>query len=168
MLILPELMAVFDSARLVHLIRHPIPSSIRRTHKTSRAGNPVGSAVLSAAYARCGLDSTRIKTDEDYQRNATTWLYQVEAVRRFASAYLSSDNYLELRYEDLCKNYNQVRQKLADFVGVENLVFDTNSSMPIVDERTNNTSFDQPQADEIWNLCGDVGVALGYSRHGVG
>src|SRR5262245_61572858 len=39
MLVLPLLIDAFPRAKVVHLIRHPVSSSLRRTHMTSRLDN---------------------------------------------------------------------------------------------------------------------------------
>jgi len=166
MLIIPELLSVFGDAKLVHLIRHPISSSLRRSHVTSRSCNPVGASVLAAAYERYELDPVLIESDEDYRRNAVTWLYQVESVNKFANANLSQENYLVLRYEDLCCDYQRSLRVLAEFIGTDQLSEIESDSLGISHTRTNTICFSQPQADEVWALCGAFATALGYDRSG--
>ena len=79
MLALGSILRAFPRAKVVHLVRHPLTSSLRRTHLTSRLDNRIGQAVLTSAYLAGGLDPWRIRTDDPYVHNAVTWNYQVAA-----------------------------------------------------------------------------------------
>src|SRR5207248_3767625 len=80
MLILPLFVDAFPQAKVVHLARHPIPSSLRRTHMTSRLNNAVGAATLPNAYRYSNRDVRLIATDEPYLHNACSWNYQIRRV----------------------------------------------------------------------------------------
>ena len=70
MLVLPLLIDAFPQAKVVHLTRHPVSSSLRRTHMTSRLNNAVGAAALPAAYRYSNRDPRQIGSDEPYPHNA--------------------------------------------------------------------------------------------------
>ncbi len=159
MLVVPEVMSTFDNAKLVHLVRHPVDSSLRRTHMTSRETNPIGSAVLKAAYLSADMDPDLVRTHGGYMHNAITWLYQVELVTKYAHENLTSKNYLELRYEDLCSDLDHAVNKLIDFVGGSH----SSSQLPAIERnRMRYHKMSDPRIDEVWGLCKDVAVTLGY------
>lgn len=168
MLVLPELLSAFSDAKVVHIVRHPIPSSFRRTHKTSRPSNPVGNAVLESAYRSIERDIACIATDEDYWRNAATWLYQVGIVSRFGRVNLPDTRYLEIRYEDLCTKPLNVRERLVEFLGQgsrSSLMGE--KGLNISKERSNDNSFADSRCQRVWNLCSEVAIALGYDEQGI-
>lgn len=160
MLALPEVFDAFEGGKLIHIIRHPVDTSLRRTHMTSRADNVLGKSILYAAYDYIGWDSDRWKTDPDYIRNAASWLYQVEAVARFGREKLSPDRYLEIRYEDLCSDPMSTFKSLSKFLNIQA------PSQPLkldIDPlRRRNWNPPDSRADEVWNLCGPIAKKLGY------
>jgi sulfotransferase family protein len=95
MLVLPLLIDAFPHAKVVHLTRHPVSSSLRRTHMTSRLGNPVGAASLPAAYRYSDRDPTQIEGDAPYLHNAYAWNFQVTRVVRYARDALDEVRYLD-------------------------------------------------------------------------
>ena len=117
MLIMPELLAAFPAARLVHLVRHPVTSSLRRTHVTSRTDNSVGETVCASAYRAIGREVRLIDSDPDWRRNAITWVYQVDPVARLGRT-LGPDRYLEIRFEDLCDDPAGTTRRVREFLGV--------------------------------------------------
>src|ERR1700741_5203529 len=102
MLVLPLLIDAFPSAKVVHLTRHPISSSLRRTHMTSRLDNAVGAVTLPAAYRYAKRDPALITTDEPYLHNACSWNFQVTRVVHYGRGALGDERYLEIGYEDMC------------------------------------------------------------------
>ena len=158
--VIPELMQTFHKARLVHIVRHPIDSSLRRTHMTSRMNNPVGRAVIKAAYAMMGRDEADIAKDPEYLHNAITWLYQVKRVTDFAHNELPPEQYLEIRYEDLCQNPMLTGRLLMDFLGFDNA---KEVPLPKIDlNRMRNYEPSDPRAEEVWALCRDTALKFGY------
>ena len=158
--VVPELMQTFHRAKLVHLVRHPVDSSLRRTHMTSRANNPVGRAVLEAAYAMLGRDETEIAADPEYMHNAITWLYQVSRVADFARSQLPPEQYLEVRYEDLCQDPAHVGRLVMDFIGFDNT---KKFTLPKIDyNRMRNYDPFDSRVEEVWALCGDTAAKFGY------
>jgi hypothetical protein len=95
MLVLPLLIDAFPHAKVVHLTRHPVSSSLRRTHMTSRLTNAVGAAALPAAYRYSNRDPRQIGSDEPYLHNAYAWNFQVARVVRYAWDVLGEPHYLE-------------------------------------------------------------------------
>jgi len=161
MLIVPELMGIFPKAKLVHLVRHPITSSFRRSHVTSRHDNPVGRSVLKAAYIQAGRDPGLMKTDPDFRRNALTWLYQVKMVHDFAMEAMSSENYHLVRFEDLCLRPVQTSRNVVRFMGTKG----HEQLRPTVDQsRIPEIDLHDPAISEVWDICGQLASELGYSE----
>lgn len=158
MLILPEVLAAFPRARLVHLVRHPVTSSLRRTHLSSRFDNPIGKAVVPAAYIAANRDPSLAKADPDYLRNAITWLFQVRTAIRFGTA-MGNSNYLMLRYEDICAHPQDVLSQMQGFLGKPS----TLTSLVAIDPaRSEPAKTNEAQAAEVWDLCGPIATELGY------
>lgn len=155
----PEIFTVFPKAKLVHLVRHPITSSLRRTHLTSRTDNPLGVATLKAAYSHIGWTPTRIDNNPNYLNNAATWLYQIHQIQTFASKTLGPDQYIVLRYEDLCQSPRHTQSTLANFIGATELSLDT-----VVPDQNRISHFDSRdlRAREVWKLCQEYGAIYGY------
>src|SRR6516165_1025666 len=117
MLTLPHALRAFPRARVVHLVRHPVTSALRRTHITSRLDNPVGRAVLPAAYDACGLDPDNIERDEPYIHNAVSWVYQVGGTVGTLRSVPPAQGCLQCRYEEVCAAPNEAQKRLAAFLG---------------------------------------------------
>jgi hypothetical protein len=128
MLVLPELFEAFPDARLLHLVRHPVSISLRRTHMTSRTSNPVGSAVLNAAYRSVGRDIALIESDGEYRNNALSWLYQVKSVAQFCRENLRSEQYLDIRFEDFCADPEKSSSRIVSFLGLTDSVLALDSN----------------------------------------
>ena len=161
MLVLPMLIDAFPRAKVVHLIRHPISSSLRRTHMTSRLNNPIGAVALPAAYRYANRDLSRIATDDPYLHNAYSWNFQVTRVAHYAREALG-ERYLEVAYEDLCTEPSRVVATVRSFLGCGPDARDT--SIPVDRSRTGGWDPGDPRADSIWKLCGSTAALLGYRR----
>jgi len=160
MLLVPELMETFPKAKLIHLVRHPVTSSLRRSHKTSRPVSPVGRSVLNLSYTSLGLDESTIHTDEDYLRNAITWRYQVDNVTRYAKSKLDQTRYLQIQFEDICQSPEKVQRDLCDFVGIE----ESNTNVPEIDiDRIGNIDADDSRVDKVWEICRETAINVGYT-----
>lgn len=162
MLVLPLLIDAFPQARVVHLTRHPVSSSLRRTHMTSRLSNPVGAVALPAAYRYSQRDPTLIAGDESYLHNACSWNFQVTRVAHYGRAVLGGDRYLEIAYEDLCAEPSDVAAAVRSFLGCATGKRET----PIRADLTRSSDWDasDPRIDMIWDLCGQTAALLGYAR----
>jgi len=161
MLVLPLLIDAFPQAKVVHLIRHPVSSSLRRTHMTSRLNNPVGAVALPAAYRYSGRDVGLIATDEPYLHNACSWNFQVTRIARYARETLDRGRYLEVRYEDVCAHPSRVVAGLRSFLGAGH---GSEASLEVDLSRTGGWDPLDPRVESIWGLCGVTAALLGYSR----
>ncbi len=161
MLVLPELLAAFPDAKVVHQFRHPVSSSLRRTHRTSRSVNPLGKLVLQRAYAAFGREEDHIYSDEPYRRNAYTWRYQVSQVVEFTRNRLPSEKLLELSYETVCQNPASAREK---FSALLKSVPKNPCSLTIDPLRCGIEATDSPEAAEVWHLCHSLAKTLGYNE----
>jgi hypothetical protein len=159
MLILPEALRAFPRARVVHLVRHPLTSALRRTHVTSRLNNPVGRAVLPAAYRACGLDPDNIEDDEPYIHNAVTWTYQVGGVLDTLRSMSLTRGWLQFRYEDICAHPADAQKRLRAFLGTAAPM----TRPPRIDvSRTGDFRANDRKAQKIWSICGGLAFKLGY------
>jgi hypothetical protein len=159
MLALPEVCHAFTNAKIIHLVRHPVSSSLRRTHMTSRLNNPVGEEVLKRAYKEIGWDYSQILEHEPYQHNAVSWIYQLNQVRQYAEDYLRHEQYLEIRYEDLCQTPEKVANTIQIFLNWPEL---DSTHLKIDPVRTKTYESSGPRIDEISNLCKELTSELGY------
>jgi len=162
MLVLPLLIDAFPRAKIVHLTRHPVSSSLRRTHMTSRLSNVVGAIALPAAYRCSGRDIAMIATDEAYLHNAYSWNFQVGRVASYGRAELGSERYLEIAYEDLCVDPSRVVSVVRSFIGRAD---SRASGFPRVDlSRAPAWDPADPRVETIWSVCGETAATLGYTR----
>jgi hypothetical protein len=162
MLVLPLLIDAFPRAKVVHLTRHPVSSSLRRTHMTSRLSNPVGAVVLPAAYRYSKRDPALIATDEPYLHNACSWNFQVSRVVGYGRGVLGGDRYLEIAYEDVCANPARVAATVRSFLGCATEERETTISVDFT--RSAGWDAGDPRVDLIWRLCGETAALLGYAR----
>jgi hypothetical protein len=162
MLVLPLLVDAFPEAKIVHLIRHPVSSSLRRTHMTSRLNNAVGAATLPNAYRYCRRDVRAIAADEPYVHNACSWNYQVRRVVDYARAALDRKHYLEIRYEDLCDEPAAGVARARSFLGCED--GEAPTSIAVDSSRAGGWDPADPRVETIWNLCRETAALLGYVR----
>ena len=156
MLALGPILRAFPNARVVHLVRHPLTSAIRRTHVTSRTDNPIGELVLQAAYRACGMNPALIGQDEAFVHNAKTWAFQVKRVLDILR--LSEAASLQVRYEEICADPRAALTIMADFLG-----FPSSPKIPKIDQsRTNSITELDDRARRVWAICGETARALGY------
>lgn len=158
-LAIPQLLDVFDNAKIVHLVRHPVTCCARRTHMTSRPDNLVGRTVCHAAYRAAGREAAKLRTDHDFMRNALTWLYQVPPVARLGRQ-LGPDRYLEVRFEDIIGQPDIVARKVRDFLGDGAGL----APAPEIDDSRTSFAIDPEWEERIWAVCGDAAREIGYSR----
>jgi hypothetical protein len=166
MLVLPLLLDAFPRAKVIHLTRHPVPSSLRRAHLTSRLGNRVGNVALSAAYEFSGRDTKLITTDEAFLHNAYSWNFQVTRVLHYARDVLSGSQYLEVKYEDVCRRPDRVFETLQFYLGC----VDRNGPTSVLVDPSRSGVWDPRDARvrAIWDICGETAERLGYTRDLVG
>lgn len=156
-LILPQVLDAFPNARVIHVIRHPLDVCLRRSHMTSRTGNPIGDAVLAAAYARLGWTSDP-RSDPEHLRNAASWRFQLERALAFSAT--EHRRVLEVRYEAMCDSPQRMLQVLAGFLGVAPVP--AMDGVQIDPERRRRWTPEDPRAGEVWEICGPIADRLGY------
>jgi hypothetical protein len=159
MLTLPHALRAFPQARVVHLVRHPVTSALRRTHITSRMDNRVGRAVLPSAYRACGLDPDNIELDEPYIHNAVSWAYQVGGILGTLRSTPPASGCLQFRYEEICAAPDEAQKRLTAFLGVSVPI----TEPPEIDtRRTGGYRAKDDKAKKIWSICGALAFELGY------
>lgn len=160
MLLLPTVARAFPDLRIVHLVRHPVSSSLRRTHITSRLRNPIGEVVLPAAYRYAGRPVRALTADEAYLHNAITWVYQVGRAAEYGRKVLTPSSYLELRFEDVCASPHRSFESFLSFLNLPRARLP--ASFRIDSDRTNPWDPGDTRLRRIWNICGPVARSLGY------
>ena len=91
------------------------------------------------------------------------WLYQVDQVIAFARSRLPADQYLEIRFEDLCANPAKIQRKVRDFIGAKHSL----GALPDIDHhRIAKHDPSDERAQTIWRLCNETAVKLGYQQIG--
>ena len=159
MLVIEDAARAFPQARFIHLLRHPVTSSLRRTHMTSRMSNRIGETTMTAAYDALGYPADMINAHGEFMHNAVTWRFQVEAVSRFGREVLGPQRYVEVRYEDICNTPERAVAVLSEFLDLPADAF----TPPEIDRtRTSKVDGTDPRIAEVWNLCGDLAETLGY------
>lgn len=156
MLVAEPLLQAWPGSTIVHLIRHPLDTCLRRTHMTSRTSNPVGKALLAEAYRVLGR---RRSPDDDppHLRNAVSWWYQIQEIHRVRNEYPA--RFLELRYEDLCDHPQATTHRLMQALGLPSRPF----SLPVDPLRRRRWQAGDERVAEVWALCGPLAEASGYS-----
>jgi hypothetical protein len=157
-LILPEVADAFDRCRIIHVVRHPLDTCLRRSHMTSRPNNPIGEAVLRAAYEKLGWTRNPAK-DPEHLRNAASWFYQVTEAQSFFRGF-SAQRGLTLRYEALCDTPEVTCRQIAEFAGGgaggASVALEVDEARRRVWERGDS------RIDEVWDVCGEAARLHGY------
>lgn len=127
----------FPAARFIHLVRdgRDCAHSMERTY-----GLALSDAVLDARSARWREVGSEIGVGRVHEGSVVPWWVPAERTRQFLdasryerylwlwrecvmrareSATISGERYLELRYEELCRNPAQSGERLLDFLGME-------------------------------------------------
>ncbi|APE42793.1 hypothetical protein BOO69_04660 [Sulfitobacter alexandrii] len=148
----------FPKAQFVHLVRHPVRASLRRTHMTSRMNNPIGRAALPAAYAHLGRDPALIETDSPVINNAHGWRHHVDLMARC----FDGDPALHVvRFEDTLTRPSETADALAAFLhrapppDAPPLAPDPERAEPI--------TLDRDDAHRVWDICGARAEGFGYT-----
>ncbi len=158
MLIMPEVAQAFPDAKILHMVRHPVDTCLRRSHMTSRTQNPIGKATLLAAYRWLNWDRDP-KDDSEYLRNTASWIYQVQRVVQFGRG-LESQRYLEIKYEDLCTYPQAVSDKIAVFLCKPTIT--TDLKQKIDSTRRREWVENDERVSEVWSICKKTATSLGY------
>ncbi len=116
--LLDELLEAFPRARVLHLIRDPMSTCLRRTHMTARLDNQIGRVTLPAAYRSAGRPIGSVLTDDPAIRMAYTTVHQIEGALNALDS-LPPERCLELRFEAVVANPAQVLAIASTWLGVE-------------------------------------------------
>jgi len=162
MLALPQVLAAFPRASVVHIVRHPFGSSVRRSHMTSRVDNEVGRATLAAAYREHGLDPANIGGDPVYLHNALTWNLQVSRVVDALRGAPPGVRAIQVTYEACCADTRGAMHEIASFLGLD---VPPAARLPEIDPARALPQFELEDAarERIWSICGATASSLGYT-----
>lgn len=97
-LVMSEIRTVLPQSRFIHLVRDPrdvVASLVAASHSWGKGWAP-----------------------SDPEKAAGVWVKHVKAVRE-ASATLTSDEFIQVRYEDLCADTPATLQTLSTFLGLD-------------------------------------------------
>jgi hypothetical protein len=161
MLVLPLFIDAFPRTKVVHLTRHPVPSSLRRTHMTSRLNTAIGAATLPAAYRYSNRSIDSIATDEPWLHNACSWNYQVGRVVRFGRGSLAPRQYLEIRYEDVCADPASSIARVCSFLGRD--AGRRPGTVAVDASRVGAWDPRDARVKTIWGICGENAALLDYT-----
>ncbi|WP_411869088.1 sulfotransferase family protein [Vulcanococcus limneticus] len=156
MLVPEALLQTWPGSTLVHLVRHPLDTCLRRTHMTSRTSNPVGKALLEQAYSALGRRQSP-EEDPPHLRNAVSWWYQLQEIQRVRQQYPA--RLLELRYEDLCDQPQATTHGLMQALGLPSRPV----GLTVDPSRRRRWNAGDERIDQVWALCGSLAEIYGYS-----
>ena len=158
MLVLPQLTNTWPDTPIIHLVRHPVDTCLRRTHMTSRLNNPIGRATLRAAFAALGVDGDPTNA-QAYWCNAVSWWYQLEQLQRCKTVTSArGQRWIELRYEDICSDPQREANRLADQLDLPRKPV----AVPVDPLRHQRPNNQDPRAAQVWEVCGPIAAAYGY------
>ncbi|MBL4743418.1 MAG: sulfotransferase [Cycloclasticus sp.] len=163
MLCVPELKMAFPKARFIHITRHPITISFRRTHMTSRLDNPIGQLVLKQAYNNLKMNFDDVTNTPDEINNVISWVYQVKQVLDYVNK-ISDKDYLHIRYEDICQNYKSSLDQLYKYLDLTKKNAN-NCPIKIDQSRFNNFNVNNAHFEHVWSLCEDLAKVLNYHKY---
>lgn len=157
-LALPQVLRAFPGAQVVHLVRHPVSSALRRTHRTSRLNDPIGRYALPAAYRACDLDPGSIPQDEPWFHNIVSWTHQVRQAADAMEGLAGAGRGLVLRYEDFFMAPERVQGQLGALLGRDF----PGGLLELDPSRCGVESAEANVLERIWTLCGDTAARVGY------
>ena len=155
MLVLNTLLQTWPRSTVVHLVRHPLDTCLRRTHMTSRTSNPVGKALLEQAY-RTLERPQRPDDDPPHLRNAVSWWYQLQEIQRVREHF--PGRVIEIRYEDLCDCPQETINALMQALGSQSRPV----GLPVDSSRRRRWNAGDERIGEVWALCGPLAETYGY------
>ncbi len=159
MLVGHELMEAWPTARVIHLVRHPLDVCLRRTHMTSRMTNPIGKAILLAAYQALGMNQDPA-TDPPHMHNAVSWWFQLERMQALKRQY--PHQILEVCYEDLCDRTNTATGQLCAALELKQRP----TELSVDTARRRRWQPGDQRAEDVWRVCGELAALYGYKKDG--
>lgn len=115
LLVLPEIATAFPRARYVHFLRHPLNTTLRRSHMTARLDNAIGRLTLPAAYIAAGVPTAQILDDPAELHMAYTTRHQLLSAWRFTDRLAPAD-LLELAFEETLASADRVLSRMASWL----------------------------------------------------
>jgi len=164
-LVIPQVLASFPHARIIHLIRHPVSSCCRRSHMTSRTDTELGQVCLTRAYDFIGRPVAKIGDDETHIHNAASWAFQVSLAVRALEDIKDESRTLLVKYEAICDDPTACRDDIRQFLGMD--AARSPQGLQIDTARRNENAVDPEQAAAVWDICGEQAIRLGYGRDNV-
>lgn len=161
-LVVPFFVDAFPKARFIHLIRHPLASSFRSPHHTSKPDDVLGKSALPGAYLFAGRDVQHMVSDPAWLVNAISWQHQVTRAACYGRALLGPERYLEVRFEDIRADAEAEFAKVERFLGLSrkrwhsSAVYDTKRAIEVAS--------DDPRIEKVWEICGSTAAMLGYTQ----
>lgn len=157
-LCLPELKKAFPNARFIHLVRHPVSISLRRSHMTSRRDNPIGKKVLRDAFELFGDNLGDSDIQSDYRSNAVSWKFQLTKALDFFKDEGES-SYITVKYEDILSSPESVNSELCAFLNIDSKV---SHDLLLDASRANAQVKESKDSEWVWDFCGEVASKFGY------
>ncbi len=127
LLYFPILANVFPNAKFVHIIRHPIPCLVGsgkvKADKTAKM-HGLGNFLLPSAYSYFHGSEEKLKeldpnnTIQQILLGAYSWNHQVDRAIKYGRESLG-DRYLEIKYEDVCRDPQEEFQKFCEFLQIK-------------------------------------------------
>jgi hypothetical protein len=156
-MVLSSVLQAFPGARVIHLVRDPVDTCLRRTHLTSRWDTHLGRAVMRAAQQHCG-----IKLDPSscppHLANAVSWEFQLSKVLPSINA-VSPERFLQVSYEAVCDDPQQESDRIAAFLSLPKR--ESSVGRAIDASRRSNWSIGDDRVEVVRNVCKSAAL-LGY------
>lgn len=162
MFLINEISRAFPGAHFVHLIRDPLVTCLRRTHKTARLDNEIGCITLPAAYAHAGRPAANILADGEGLHMAYTTKHQLSLAQQSLLGIPPSQVH-EIRFEDLIVDPLQSLRRLSEWL---DLPVQTRSITETVDAtraQLKPSFYPSEQITLITTLLRDTRAAFGYT-----
>lgn len=166
LLVFPLWAEVFPNSKFIHMIRHPIPSSVgrgkRKADKTSKTSG-IGAKVMPYSISYSTGETPQLENVNAYLRkinqnllNAYSWNHQVKRAREYGREFLR-DRYYETTYEEVCKNPQRASNLLAEFLEVPK----TETSLKI--RISPSSAYEKNSGTKtVWDICKECAEDIGY------
>jgi hypothetical protein len=161
MFLINEISSAFPDARFVHLIRDPLATCLRRTHKTARLDNEIGCITLPAAYAHAGRPAANILSDSECLHMAYTTKHQLSLAKQSLLATPPSQVH-EIRFEDLIVDPLQSLSCLSEWLGLPVQTPSITETVDATRAQVKPSFYPSDQIEAITAVLHDTRVAFGY------